>query len=110
MAMNSNSTTTQDEGLSRGQPAAAELERRFTVADIFRGSEGLRAGWGIALFIAMCLLLRTGAGMLLAALLPAGSRNSVVFGLGDALVSETAALFCYGLATVLMAVIEGRPV
>jgi membrane protease YdiL (CAAX protease family) len=75
---------------------------------VFLGAEGLRAGWGVLLFV----LLFIGFGFLMAQvvshLLPRASHPSNLFGLRIAYISECAQMVPLLLATAIMALIERR--
>jgi uncharacterized protein len=75
---------------------------------VFIGSEGLRAGWGVLLFV----LLFVGFGFLTAQglrhLLPSPPHHSNVFALRIAFISECAQMVPLLLATAIMALIERR--
>jgi uncharacterized protein len=74
---------------------------------VFFGPEGLRAGWGVLLFVLLFIGFLFITGWLLRQFLPR-SRPSAVFPLRLALISESAQLIPVLLATWIMALIEGR--
>jgi len=80
----------------------------FGLYDVFAGSEGLRAGWGLLLFVVVWMLLR----MLLHPLI-----RSLAHGIQNpaqpmtplyVIVAEASSLACVSASTWLMARIEGR--
>ena len=96
-----------------GRQTGASQTPRFTIRDIFFGTDGLRAGWGILLF------LRSSPRLSSTAIYPLGSgaESGSAVGSGRAVSTpslmvfhEGAALFCVLVATWLMARIERRPV
>jgi uncharacterized protein len=74
---------------------------------IFFGPEGLRAGWGVLLFVLLFIGFLFLTGRVLRHFLPRG-RPSAVFPLRLAFISESAQLIPLLLATGIMALIEGR--
>ncbi len=75
---------------------------------VFIGAEGLRAGWGVLLFVLLFIGFSFLSIQVLKHLLPP-SHRSPVFGLRLAFISEGAQLVPLLLATGIMALIERRP-
>jgi len=73
---------------------------------IFAGEQGLRAGWGALLFVAMVLVLKTIATTAERRFVGFQPGEPISFGLG--FLDESVALFIVLLATAVMARIEGR--
>ena len=76
---------------------------------VFFGPEGLRAGWGLALFLLLRELLKSCIYPLLLLFFPLRSRQNGLFLPQNLVVSESAALLCVVIATVVMGRIENRP-
>jgi membrane protease YdiL (CAAX protease family) len=99
----------------RNEKAQSSREPDFhlftrALRSLFFGDEGLRAFWGILLFVGIRHVLRYCVYPLALALVPSAAP-----GAGDILpretyVSEGAALLCVALATCVMALLERRPV
>jgi membrane protease YdiL (CAAX protease family) len=83
---------------------------RFTVFDIFFGPEGLRALWGILLFLAIRRALIYAIYPLVQMLGPSPSNTDGLIPPRLMVVHEGAAFLCVLVATWLMARIERRPV
>ncbi|MGA1981129.1 MAG: CPBP family intramembrane glutamic endopeptidase [Acidobacteriaceae bacterium] len=83
---------------------------RFTVFDIFFGPEGLRALWGILLFLAVRRALIYAIYPLVRMLDPSRPNTNGLIQPRLILVHEGAALLCVLIATWLLARIERRPV
>ncbi len=75
---------------------------------VFVGAEGLRAGWGVLLFVLLFIGFSFLSIQVLKHLLPP-RHHSAVFPLRLAFISETAQLVPLLLATAIMALIERRP-
>jgi membrane protease YdiL (CAAX protease family) len=75
---------------------------------VFMGAEGLRAGWGVLLFVLLFIGFSFLSIQLLKHLLPP-RHHSAVFALRLAFISEGAQLIPLLLATAIMALIERRP-
>jgi membrane protease YdiL (CAAX protease family) len=83
---------------------------RFTVFDIFFGPEGLRALWGILLFLAVRRALISAIYPLVRILDPARPNTDGLIHARLMMVHEGAAFLCVLVATWLLAAIERRPV
>ncbi len=95
---------------ARDGASAAPPQRRFTAGNIFFGSAGLRAFWGILLFLLLrSLLLVYGASPLVGMLFPWASGTVSFSRPGRVLVTEGMALLSLVVATWLMGKIERRP-
>jgi hypothetical protein len=82
----------------------------FPIAEIFFGPDGLRAGWGILLFVALCVLLFFCMNLLQTLLFPR-SFGAVAFNTPRGLLtSEGRALIVATLASLAMAKIERRSI
>lgn len=83
-------------------------ERRIALHEIFAGQDGLRAGWGLLLFVLVWLVLRALLHPLMQSLLPhiAGSNQAMSPLFVTA--AEASSLACVALSTWLMARVEGR--
>ena len=95
--------------VTEDSPDPPAENRPYDLHSIFFGVDGLRAGWGLALF----LLLRELLGICVYALLmtfPVASRSSGLFRPQGLLIYETAALLCVVIATLVMARVEGRSI
>ncbi len=75
---------------------------------VFIGENGIRAGWGILLFLAIFMGSGTVAGMLLQHLFPASHSHMQEMPVSLAFVSEGLQLLCAVLATAILALIERR--
>jgi membrane protease YdiL (CAAX protease family) len=73
------------------------------VRTVFLGSEGLRAGWGLAFYVAMFLLLQRGVVGL------AWSRNFGASGLWSIMLEELGDLLAAVIPGALLMLVEGRP-
>jgi membrane protease YdiL (CAAX protease family) len=82
--------------------------RAFEISDIFLDRNGLRAIWGIALFLMIREALRYLVYPLLQALVPFSSNEHDAIAPRAVFISEGAGLFCVLVTTWLMAKIEGR--
>jgi membrane protease YdiL (CAAX protease family) len=98
---------TNDPGGAAVDPAPPE--HAFTISDIFLGPDGLRAIWGIALFLLLREALRYTVYPLVQMLFPSVSSDGGPIGPRTLFVFEGAGLFCVIGATWLMAKIERRP-
>lgn len=94
-----------------GDPASSPaLERHFTVADLFLGEDGIRAGWAIGLF----LLLREALSYVIVPL--ARALFPSLYGIPGPMAPRTLlsfegpGLLCLAGATAVMAVIEHRSI
>jgi membrane protease YdiL (CAAX protease family) len=90
--------------------SGAKAPPRFALFDIFIGPEGLRALWGILLFLALRRALIYAIYPLVQALDPAQPNADELIRPRLMVVHESAALLCVLVATWLMAKIERRPV
>jgi uncharacterized protein len=90
---------------------ASPVRPPFSIGDVFVGSEGLRAGWSLLLYVALLAAVLMGSGFLLhglqSHLVPTNTAltlpRSVFFG-------EGLQLFAVVVATWIMSKIEQRPV
>jgi hypothetical protein len=81
---------------------------RFTLHDIFMGPEGLRAGWGLLLFVFLWQLLEALLHPLVQSLLPRGPHSAHSMNPARILALEAAGLFSVAASTWVLARIEGR--
>ncbi|MDR3746342.1 MAG: CPBP family intramembrane metalloprotease [Acidobacteriaceae bacterium] len=88
-------------------PSPPATESGFTLADLFFGDDGLRAGWGILLFLALRDVLADGVTPLLSKLVP--HTMGGIFHPRRLMAYEGLALLTVIVATGLMARIERRP-
>jgi membrane protease YdiL (CAAX protease family) len=89
-------------------PDPAHPRRAFTVSDLFLGADGLRAAWGIALFLLFRELLSYCIFPLLQALFPISRIPTSLVAPRPLFVFEGGGLLCLLGATWLMAKIELR--
>jgi hypothetical protein len=111
--MNSTQPDTSDAPKPIDNPAGDAAGRvppnaAFTVADIFLDRNGLRAIWGIALFLGIREALRYVVYPLLQALVPSAFNSGSPIAPRTVFASEGAGLLCVVAATWLMAKIERR--
>jgi membrane protease YdiL (CAAX protease family) len=99
-----------DENLVQAEafPLATPQPPKRDMHWVFVGAEGLRAGWGVLLFVLLFIGFSFLSIQVLKHLLPP-SHRSPVFGLRLAFISEGAQLVPLLLATAIMALIERRP-
>jgi membrane protease YdiL (CAAX protease family) len=76
---------------------------------ILWGLDGLRAGWGILLFVVLFIAFLVGGGIFLRSIFHM-KGNPQQFSVTEGLVSELLQLLCVFLATLILAMIEKRPV
>jgi uncharacterized protein len=101
---------TQEPAATEDQPAKPpEHPQTYDLRSAFFGPEGLRAGWGLALFLLLRELLKSCIYPLIFRFFPLPSRQYGLFLPQNLLVSESAALLCVVIATVVMGRIENRP-
>jgi hypothetical protein len=81
----------------------------FTARDVFIGPDGLRAGWGIAIFLICWEALLHGLYPLISGAVPATGRAGLIAP-SSAFAYEGTGLLCVAVATWLMAKIEHRSV
>lgn len=99
------------------QPAAtegppeppAENRQSNDLPYVFVGPEGLRAGWGLAIFLIVREILQSWIYPLFMKLFPVSTRSHGLYRPQGLLVFELAALLCVLIATLVMARIERRP-
>jgi hypothetical protein len=91
------------------EPAAA-VSRPFTLSDVFFGADGLRAIWGILLFLAVFRALPYCILPLVAGIFPASAPGAHEVTPRTAFVYEGVGLFCVFIATWLLARLEQRPI
>jgi uncharacterized protein len=89
------------------EPLAAR-SASFTMHDIFAGPDGLRAGWGVLLFIVLWQLLHGALYPFVHSLLPPITPGTNGMDGLRALAMEATGLFCVVAATWVLARIEGR--
>jgi len=82
----------------------------FGVSNVLFGPDGLRAGWGIALFLICWEALFHGLYPWISALVPGLTGKAGLISPGSAFVYEGVGVVCVAAATWLMAKIEHRPV
>ncbi len=92
---------------AEASPLATPQPPKRGVHWIFFGAEGLRAGWGVLLFVLLFLGFGFLTAQVLRHLLP-HSHRSAVLPLRLAFISETAQMVPLLLATAIMALIESR--
>ena len=99
-----------DENLVQAEafPLATPQPPKRDMHWVFVGAEGLRAGWGVLLFVLLFIGFSFLSIQVLKHLLPP-SHHSAVFPLRLAFISEGAQLVPLLLATAIMALIERRP-
>ena len=102
--------TLEQAGSADSNPATTAGPEPPLSARIFFGAEGLRALWGVLLFLAICEALRYSLYPLIHRFLPPSAGKSALILPRTVFVSEGGGLFCIALATWLMARIERRPV
>jgi uncharacterized protein len=81
---------------------------RFGLHDVFAGPEGLRAGWGLLLFVVVWMLLRMLLHPLIRSLAPGIQDTAQPMTPLYVIVAEASSLACVAASTWLMARIEGR--
>jgi uncharacterized protein len=85
----------------------------FSIRTIFLGKEGLRAGWGLVLFILLVVALVAGSFLLLHKLIPrpqtAIQSQNAPMKPKSVLLNEGIPFLCVALASWIMAKIERRP-
>ena len=99
-----------DTSVTAGGPVTPLSTDEPSAYRIFFGQDGLRAIWGILLFLALREALRYVVYPIFLTLVPVSSVRSGGIPLRTMLVFEGAGLLCVALATWLMAKIEHRPV
>lgn len=82
----------------------------LTLHDIFIGPEGLRAGWGLLLFVIVWELLKSLLYPMVGSVVPPGPHSSHGMTARRLIVLEGTGVLCLFLSTWLMARIEGRRV
>src|SRR5258706_15270816 len=92
---------------------AASAPQSPTIADrtrwLFAGSDGLRAGWRLLIFVAIVFALRFGIHEILVVLHLSNPHPGIVdFSAGKVLVQDGLAFFCVLVATLIMGAFEKR--
>ena len=113
--MNSNQPDVSPEPPPTNQPAGntaspIPAKSEFSVSDIFLGREGLRAGWGIVLFLLLREALRDCVYPILHALFPSAFNEDSLIAPRSLFAPEGAGVLCVVIATWAMAKFEQRPV
>jgi CAAX protease family protein len=77
---------------------------------LYFGDEGLRAFWGMLLFLFFLKVLRHAVFLIVLAIIPAAKPSGGGIAPREIYVFELSVLFCATIATCLMAIIERRPI
>jgi membrane protease YdiL (CAAX protease family) len=97
------------EPIDSSSSAPIEPGKAFTVSDLFIGRDGLRAIWGLVLFLLLCELLQHCVYPLMQVLLAPNRNQGGLISPRNLFGSEGSALICVAVATWFMARIERRP-
>jgi hypothetical protein len=108
--MNSSNPDAPDPPEPAVTPLNRDIGRPFTLSDVFFGAEGLRAIWGILIFLAVFRTLSYCIFPLVAGMFPAPAPGAHAVAPRTAFVYEGVGLFCVFIATWLMAKLEQRPI
>jgi len=100
----------QDQQPAAAHPATARLPASFNLLSIFVGREGLRAGWGILLFVVLLEGLPYVVNPLVQLLLPGAAIGAGEIPARYAFAFEGAGVLCVLIAMGVLAMIERRPV
>lgn len=101
---------THEPGVNESPQEPPAESRKYDLQTVFFGADGLRAGWGVALFLIVREVLAICFYWSLMTFFPVLSHTSGQFRPQGLLVYETAALVCVVIATVLMGRLEQRSV